>query len=98
MKKLKELLEISRNERIGLICVIVLLIVILLFSFFSSNEENTHINIEQLAPEMHNNNIDSVKIDTIKLTKRRKSKNNKQEKENIPILTVSSMEKTETFK
>ena len=97
MKKLKELFEISRNERIGLICVIVLLIVILLFSFFSSNEENTNINIEQLAPEMHNN-IDSVKIDTIKLTKRRKSKNNKQEKENIPILTVSSMEKTETFK
>ena len=46
---------------------------------------------------MHKN-IDSVKIDTIKLTKRRKSKNNKQEKENIPILTVSSMEKTETFK
>ena len=97
MKKLKELLEISRNERIGLICVIVLLIVILLFSFFSSNEENTNINIEQLAPVTHNN-IDSVKLDTIKLTKRRKSKNNKQQKQDIPILTVCSMEKTEAFK
>lgn len=73
------------------------MIVIILFSIFTPNEEKITSDTEQLAPEMHNN-IDSVKIDTINLTKRRKSKNNKQEKENIPILTVSSMEKTETFK
>lgn len=94
---MKKLLEISRSERIGLICIIVLMIVIILFSNFTPNEEKITSDTEQLAPEMHNN-IDSVKIDTINLTKRRKSKNNKQEKENIPILTVSSMEKTETFK
>lgn len=97
MKKLKEFLEISRNERIGLICVIVLVIVIMLFSVFSPNEGKPATNTEQLVTEMHNN-IDSIKIDTIKLIKKRKSKKKKQEKEKLPTLTVSSMEKTETFK
>ncbi len=93
---MKKLLEISRSERIGLICIIVLMIVIILFSIFTPNEEKITSDTEQLAPEMHNN-IDSIKIDTIKLTKKRKSKNKKQEKEKPPILTVSSLEKTETF-
>lgn len=72
------------------------MIVIILFSIFTPNEEKITSDTEQLVTEMHNN-VDSIKIDTIKLTKKRKSKIKKQEKENIPILTVSSMEKTETF-
>lgn len=93
---MKKLLEISRSERIGLICIIVLMIVIILFSIFTPNEEKITSDTEQLVTEMHNN-VDSIKIDTIKLTKKRKSKNKKQEKEKLPILTVSSLEKTETF-
>lgn len=89
--KIKELLEISRNERIGLICIIILLIGILLLSFFTPPKEESTVDAE-LIKEMHTT-IDSVKTDTIKLIKKRKTK--KQEK--IPILTVSSLEKTETF-
>ncbi len=92
--KLKELFDISRNERIGLICIIVLLIGILLLSFFTPPKEETTVDTE-LIKEMQTT-INSVKTDTIKLTKKRTTtKTKKQEK--IPILTVSSLEKTETF-
>lgn len=92
--KLKELFDISRNERIGLICIIVLLIGILLLSFFTPPKEESTVDTE-LIKEMQTT-IDSLKTDTIKLTKKRTiTKTKKQEK--IPILTVSSLEKTETF-
>lgn len=92
--KLKELFDISRNERIGLICIIVLLIGILLLSFFTPPKEESTVDTE-LIKEMQTT-IDSVKTDTIKLSKKRTIKKTKKQ-EKFPILTVSSLEKTETF-
>lgn len=92
--KLKELFDISRNERIGLICIIVLLIGILLLSFFTPPKEESTVDTE-LIKEMQTT-INSVKTDTIKLSKKRTIKKTKKQ-EKFPILTVSSLEKTETF-
>lgn len=92
--KLKELFDISRNERIGLICIIVLLIGILLLSFFTPPKEESTVDTE-LIKEMQTT-IDSVKTDTIKLSKKRTIKKTKKQ-EKFPILTVSSLEKNETF-
>ncbi len=86
---IKKLFEISRNERIGLMCLFVVLTIFLIVSaFFPIQNSNSRITNEQIV-----NIIDSItseKTDTIK-------KKKKKTKEKSPTLTISSLKEVETF-
>lgn len=93
--KLKEILSITRNERIGLLCLIVLIGIILLARVLCSDNGSKPLPVSNKNfTELSILEIDSVRIDTIKKKKRKKKKTDTSPKE---ILTISSMKEVETF-
>lgn len=89
---MKKLFEISRNERIGLMCLIIILTVFLIVSVFSPTQNSySTITNEEVVNIL--DSITSEKTDTIKQAKKKKKKT----KEKSPTLTISSLKEVETF-
>ena len=85
-KRLKEIFSISRNERIGLLCIIVIIGIILIIKCVPSDNVPEQ-NINQ-ASSLLKDQVDST---TITNTKKKRAKKKQQPKE-VKHLKVSSME------
>lgn len=94
-KRLNDIFAITRNERIGLVCIIILIAVTIAIKAFTSDDDGNPIRDYQATETELKAALDSTKVDTLP-RKTRKKKKPKVEKE-IKILTASSLEKTETF-
>lgn len=93
-KKLNEILSVSRNERIGLLCIALIIGTILLGKWLSTENNKVPLspNSNQAISEL-SSAIDSAKVDTIKRKKRSKIKEKKDEE----TLTVSHMKEVKHF-
>lgn len=85
-KRLKEIFSISRNERIGLLCIIVIIGLILIIKCVP-NGNVPEQNINQ-ASSLLKDQVDST---TVTNTKKKRAKKKQQPKE-VKHLKVSSME------
>lgn len=85
-KRLKEIFSISRNERIGLLCIIVIIGLILIIKCVPSDNVPEQ-NINQ-ASSLLKDQVDST---TVTNTKKKRAKKKQQPKE-VKHLKVSSME------
>lgn len=97
MKKLlNEIFSISRNERIGLLCLIIILLIVIAYTAFSSHiSENTEY-IKQTTYDFQAS-IDSSRIDTITKKKKKKTKLKKSENSKHHTLTATDLEETKTY-
>ena len=97
MKKLlNEIFSISRNERIGLLCLIIILLIVIAYTAFSSHiYENTEY-IKQTKYDFQAS-IDSSRIDTITKKKKKKTKLKKSENSKHHTLTATDLEETKTY-
>lgn len=97
MKKLlNEIFSISRNERIGLLCLIIILLIVIAYTAFLSHiYENTEY-IKQTTYDFQAS-IDSSRIDTITKKKKKKTKLKKSENSKHHTLTATDLEETKTY-
>ncbi len=99
MKKwLNDIFSITRNERIGLISLIVIIGGILLFKALSPNDNGTPMLNEPIAKELMKS-IKEAKTDTIEPKKRgkRKKSTNKTDESKSPQ-SISSLEEMNKIK
>ena len=87
-KRLKEIFSISRNERIGLLCIIVVVGLVLIVKC-EPKSETPAPGIDN-ASALLKENVDSASM--IQTKKKRGKKSKKQENKDIKHLTTSSME------
>lgn len=93
-KKLKEILSISRNERIGMLFIIAIIGAIIAGKWLSGvNEDTKTLESNQAVVELASA-TDSVKTDTIKRKRAKKRKNNNKEN---ATLTVAHMEEIKQY-
>jgi len=97
-KLLNEIFSISRNERIGLLCLIIILLIVIAYTAFSSH---IYENTEYIKQTTYNfqASIDSSRIDTItkKKKKKKKTKLKKSENSKHHTLTATDLEETKTY-
>lgn len=89
--ELKRIFSITRNERIGLVCITIIAVCIITFAMCSKEEHGTTIETPQSAIELATA-LDSAKTDTIPRKKRKKKDKNKKTK---IIHTISSLEEVQ---
>ena len=88
-KRLNDIFFVSRNERIGLICIIIIIGIILLYQAFKPTGLSNMPILNETEEEFQAH-IKSIIIDTVPKEKR------KRKKAKRTIKTVSSLEKTST--
>lgn len=95
-KRLNDIFSISRNERIGLLCLSIILLIVIAYTAFSSHiYENTEP-IKQSTYDFQAS-IDSSRIDTITKKKKKKTKLKKSKNSKHRTLTATDLEETKTY-
>ena len=92
-KNLHDIFSISRNERIGLICLTIILAIVIGYTAFSPNKYESSVPPQELATEFTIIS-DSSRVDSIKQRRRDKAKKPVQKH---TTLTASALEEVETF-
>ena len=95
-KRLNDIFSISRNERIGLICLALILAIVISYTALSSKKNVSPV-LTQQAIENFRIKVDSSQVDTIKNKKRKKRAKNQKSVKKSPTLTASALEEIETF-
>lgn len=88
-KRLSDIFYLTRNERIGIICLIVVLGCVIAYKVLSPSVYNKPVLNEAIAQELISE-IENAKVDTIKIPKKERQRN-KPNKEAQPPITVESM-------
>ena len=91
-KRLNDIFSVSRNERIGIICILLIIAIILAVKAFTPDKTVPEPSATAAEAELRTA-VESAKIDTLpRKTRKRKT----PKKESNRVLTASSLEKVDT--